>query len=257
MIAASLESHVASRPRGERGGHGVSRRSGCAVLRASPRSVLDDLLEPARLLDPAGDLGLARDATDDPGTGGAKSRAHGWSAQRPIAARSQTIPVAIASQPQSPTCSKAGRSPRAPNQSKPTTRRPDAEECGRTVPRCSGAPDGLPGLRPRPRWPGRACEVSPERGQDLSQASSSHFVRTTRDGRWPMAGSPGTDGLALARAGRRRGAARGHRAGNGPLREVASSRQRRRLVMWRPQERRGHDHSSNLVHRRTMVTRGA
>ena len=54
----------------------------------------------------------------------AKRRAHGWSAQSPNAARSQTIPVAIASQPHSPTCSKAGRSPSAPNQSKPRTRRP-------------------------------------------------------------------------------------------------------------------------------------
>ena len=54
----------------------------------------------------------------------AKIRAHGWSAQRPPATSSQTIPVTIASQPQSPTPSKTGRSPSAPNQSKPSTRRP-------------------------------------------------------------------------------------------------------------------------------------
>ena len=54
----------------------------------------------------------------------ANQRAQGCSAHRPPAARSQTMPVAIASQPHSPTWSKAGRSPSAPNQSKPTTRSP-------------------------------------------------------------------------------------------------------------------------------------
>ena len=54
----------------------------------------------------------------------ANRRAHGWSAQRPMAARIQTMPVATASQPQSPTCSTAGRSPNSPNQSNPMARRP-------------------------------------------------------------------------------------------------------------------------------------
>src|SRR4029079_10563127 len=53
-----------------------------------------------------------------------KSRAHGWSDQRLSAARIQMTPLITASQPHSPTCSTAGRSPNSPNQSKPMARRP-------------------------------------------------------------------------------------------------------------------------------------
>ena len=59
-----------------------------------------------------------------PATMIANVHAQGWSDQRPNAAASHASPAAIASHPHNPVCSRAGRSPKSPNQSKPRSRRP-------------------------------------------------------------------------------------------------------------------------------------